>query len=155
MRYLVDGHNLIPKIHDLSLRDLEDEEKLISLLNRFSTKARVQVEVYFDRAPMDSARTVKIGAVKVHFIRKDSTADAAIIERVRKIGTSNKGIAIVSSDHAIQNEAKRMKIPFISSEEFSTLMEEKMVHMEEIKGKEPTLNEEEVSEWLNLFNKEP
>ena len=85
MHYLIDGHNLIPKIRSLSLQDMDDEEKLIAMLNRFSTKVRAQVEVYFDKAPLDSARSVPIGSVKVHFIKTGISADAAMIERMRKI----------------------------------------------------------------------
>jgi predicted RNA-binding protein with PIN domain len=154
MRYLIDGHNLIPKIRSLSLHDMDDEEKLIALLNRFSTKARAQVEVYFDNAPIDSARSIKIGAVKVHFIRTGSSADAAMIERIKKMGTSVQGITVVSSDHAIQNASRRMKIKVVSSEEFSVSIEEKLARAEGAGDQEVSLSEDEISEWLKLFGKE-
>ena len=154
MRYLIDGHNLIPKIRNLSLRDMDDEEKLIALLNRFSTKARVQVEVYFDKAPIDSARSIKIGAIKVHFIRTGSSADAAMIERIKKMGTSAQGITVVSSDHAIQNAALRMKLKVVSSDEFARLIEQKLTRSGGMGEKETTLSEDEVNEWLRLFGKE-
>jgi predicted RNA-binding protein with PIN domain len=154
MRYLIDGHNLIPKIKNLSLHDMDDEEKLIALLNRFSTKARAQVEVYFDKAPIDSARSIKIGAIKVHFIRTGSSADAAMIERIKKMGTSAQGITVVSSDHAIQNAALRMKIKVVTSEEFSVSIEEKLARAEGAGDQEVSLSEDEISEWLRLFGKE-
>jgi predicted RNA-binding protein with PIN domain len=154
MRYLIDGHNLIPKIKNLSLHDMDDEEKLIALLNRFSTKARAQVEVYFDKAPIDSARSIKIGAIKVHFIRTGSSADAAMIERIKQMGTSPQGITVVSSDHAIQNAALRMKIKVVTSEEFSVSIEEKLARAEGAGDQEVSLSEDEISEWLRLFGKE-
>jgi hypothetical protein len=154
MQYLIDGHNLIPKIRSLALQDMDDEEKLIALLNRFSTKTRTQVEVYFDKAPIDSARSVKIGAVKAHFIRDGSSADAALIERVQKVGTSTQGTTVVSSDHAVQNGAKRMKFKVISSEEFSAFMEEILAQPRKAGEKEILLSEDEVNEWLGLFGKE-
>jgi uncharacterized protein len=154
MRYLIDGHNLIPKIRSLSLQDIDDEEKLIAYLNRFSTKARAQVEVYFDKAPIDSARSVKIGAVRVHFIRMGSSADAAMIERVQKMGTSTQGVTVVSSDHAIQNVAKRMKLKLISSDEFSGLIEDKLARQEVSVDNGTRLSDDEISEWLRLFGNE-
>ncbi len=153
MRYLIDGHNLIPKIRSLSLHDMDDEEKLIALLNRFSTKARAQVEVYFDNAPIDSARSIKIGAVKVHFIRTGSSADAAMIERIKKMGTSVQGITVVSSDHAIQNAALRMKLKVVSSDEFARLIEQKLTRSGGMGEKETTLSDDEINEWLRLFGK--
>jgi predicted RNA-binding protein with PIN domain len=154
MRYLIDGHNLIPKIKNLSLHDIDDEEKLIALLNRFSTKARAQVEVYFDKAPIDSARSIKIGAIKVHFIRTGSSADAAMIERIKKMGTSAQGITVVSSDHAIQNAALRMKLKVVSSDEFARLIEQKLTRSGGMGEKETTLSDDEIDEWLRLFGKE-
>ncbi|MBP1702274.1 MAG: hypothetical protein H6Q38_1381, partial [Chloroflexi bacterium] len=35
MPYIVDGHNLIPKIPGLSLRAIDDEMQLIELLQEF------------------------------------------------------------------------------------------------------------------------
>ena len=153
MRYLIDGHNLIPKIKNLSLQDVDDEEKLISLLNRFSTKARAQVEVYFDNAPADSARSVKIGAIKVHFIKSGSSADAALIDRMRRMGTFQKGISIVSSDHVIQNEARRMKFKVIPAGEFALKMENELSRSRKNITKDPGLNTGEIEEWLKLFDK--
>lgn len=154
MRYLIDGHNLIPKIKGMSLQDLDDEQKLVTLLNRFSKKARTQVEVYFDKAPIDSARSIKIGAIKVHFIKIGSSADAAIIERFMKIGKSIQGITAVSSDHAIQNAALRMKIKVLTSEEFASQMQVKLARREGTITNEAPLSEDEVNEWLRLFGKE-
>ena len=49
MTYLIDGHNLIPYIAELSLDQLDDEEELVTLLVNFSIKQNCQIEVYFDR----------------------------------------------------------------------------------------------------------
>ena len=35
MSYLIDGHNLIPKIPGLTLRQMDDENELIEILQRF------------------------------------------------------------------------------------------------------------------------
>jgi predicted RNA-binding protein with PIN domain len=111
------------------------------------------VEVYFDKAPIDSARSIKIGAIKVHFIRTGSSADAAMIERIKKMGTSAQGITVVSSDHAIQNAALRMKLKVVSSDEFARLIEQKLTRSGGMGEKETTLSDDEINEWLRLFGK--
>jgi predicted RNA-binding protein with PIN domain len=154
MLYLIDGHNLIPKIKNLSLKDLNDEEKLISLLNRFSTKARAQVEVFFDGAPAGFTRAGKTGAIKTVFVKSGSSADEAMIERIKTIKISNTGVTVVSSDHTIQIEARRMRFNVISSQEFSILMEEKFTHSTGETSNHPTLSDSEIQEWLDLFGKD-
>jgi len=79
MIFLIDGHNLIPHIPGLSLKELDDECQLIGMLQEFSRVSRQRVEVYFDKAPAGQSGTRNYGAVKAHFIREDSTADEAII----------------------------------------------------------------------------
>ena len=50
MPYLIDGHNLIPKIPGLSLEMLDDEDRLIELLQEFARVRRQRIEVFFDQA---------------------------------------------------------------------------------------------------------
>jgi hypothetical protein len=50
MPYLIDGHNLIPKL-GLRLDSMEDEMELVSILQEFCRLEDRQVEVYFDGAP--------------------------------------------------------------------------------------------------------
>ena len=55
MPYLIDGHNLIPRIPGLSLKDLDDETALIQILQRFAARQGSRVDVFFDRAPPGQA----------------------------------------------------------------------------------------------------
>ncbi len=86
MPYLIDGHNLIPKIPGLSLQALDDENHLIQLLQVFCRMQRKQVEVYFDNAPAGLATVQRFGQVTAHFVRRGSTADAAIRQRLAAPG---------------------------------------------------------------------
>jgi len=57
MPYLIDGHNLIPKM-GLRLEDFDDELALMEQLNEFCRLSRRgQVEVYFDNAPIGYPET--------------------------------------------------------------------------------------------------
>ncbi|MBL0344247.1 hypothetical protein [Candidatus Villigracilis affinis] len=53
MPYLIDGHNLIPKV-GLRLDSPNDELELARLLQDFARIKRQPVEVYFDGAPRSS-----------------------------------------------------------------------------------------------------
>ncbi|OJX44769.1 MAG: hypothetical protein BGO78_07110 [Chloroflexi bacterium 44-23] len=116
--YLIDGHNLIPKIYGMSLAMDDKENQLIELLQEFARLKRKKVEVYFDNAPPGYANTRKFGSITAHFIRQGLTADNAIIDRVRKMGKQASQVIVVSSDHAIQNEVRACSATAKSSEEF-------------------------------------
>ena len=72
MPYLIDGHNLIPKL-GLRLDSFDDEENLIARLQEFCRLNRTQVEVFFDGAAAGTPPTQKAGAVTCHFVRRGST----------------------------------------------------------------------------------
>jgi predicted RNA-binding protein with PIN domain len=105
MPYLIDGHNLIPKV-GLKLSSFDDEYELLNLLQEFCRLRRVQVEVYFDGAPPGQAGKRKAGVVTAHFIREGSSADAAIETRLVKIKNSAKNWTVISSDRRIQRSAR-------------------------------------------------
>src|SRR4026207_107874 len=97
MPYLIDGHNLIPKL-GLRLDSMDDEMELIPFLQEFCRRERKQVDVYFDGAPPAQAGTRKLGAVTAHFVRLGTTADDAIRTRLKTLGKSAKNWVVVSSD---------------------------------------------------------
>jgi predicted RNA-binding protein with PIN domain len=107
MAYIVDGHNLIPKIPGLSLRALDDEMQLIELLQEFCRVRRKKVELYFDNAPPGQAQVRKFGWVTARFIRQGSSADQAIHNRLEALGAAARNWTVVSSDQAVQSSARR------------------------------------------------
>lgn len=58
MPYLIDGHNLIPKL-GLRLDSPDDELELTAILQEFSRLSRHAAEVYFDGAPTGQARIAR------------------------------------------------------------------------------------------------
>ena len=63
MPYIIDGHNLIPKIPGINLGDIDDEVQLIKMLQDFCRLRRTRVEVYFDNAPPGEVQDKKHGQV--------------------------------------------------------------------------------------------
>jgi predicted RNA-binding protein with PIN domain len=149
MPYLIDGHNLIPKL-GLRLDSMDDEMELIAILQEFSRLERRQVEVYFDGAPTPHAGTRKLGTVTAHFVPLGTTADDAIRSRLKKMGKSAKNWTVISSDRQVQAEARAAQAEVISSDSFAGTLK----HARNTSPK-PTnnhkLSNQEVDEWLKLF----
>lgn len=149
MPYLIDGHNLIPKL-GLRLDSIDDEMELITILQEFCRLERRQVEVFFDGAPATQAGTRKLGAVTAHFVRLGTTADDAIRNRLKALGKSARNWTVISSDRQVQAEARAVFAETISSDSFVGMLQQS--HKRDSKpSKERKLSQEEVEDWLKLF----
>jgi len=151
MPYLVDGHNLIPKL-GLRLESLDDEEQLLSRLQEFCRLRRSQVEVYFDGAPPGQAPTRRAGAVTAHFVRQGSTADAAIEAQLTRLGKAARNWTVVSSDRRVQLSAGAAHANILSSEEFAHEISRAQAIRASKSKQTATLAPDEVEEWLDFFN---
>jgi uncharacterized protein len=152
MPYLIDGHNLIPKL-GLRLDSLEDENELVSLLQEYYRLTRKSgLEVYFDGAPAAHAGSRKMGPITAHFVRLESSADEAIRKRLKSLGKSARNWTVVTSDRQVQADARAAQAEIISSETFAALLKEAR---SSTPGpvKEQKLSQEEVDEWMRLFQK--
>ncbi len=155
MPYLIDGHNLIPKL-GLQLSSPEDEQELVSLLLEYCRIRRLQLEVYFDGAPPGQARTRKSGAVISHFVTEKSSADRAIEDRLEQLGRSARNWTVVSSDQRIQRSARAAHAQVIPSEEFARMIHAvKMMQYEKLKTSERGPGPDDVANWLAEFKGRP
>jgi predicted RNA-binding protein with PIN domain len=149
MPYLIDGHNLIPKL-GLRLDSLDDEMELIAVLQEFCRLGRRQVEVYFDGAPAPHAGTRKLGTVTAHFVPLGTTADNAICKRLKKMGKSAKNWTVISSDRQVQAEARAVQADVISSDSFAVTLKQARNSAPKPTN-EHKLSSQEVDDWLKLF----
>jgi predicted RNA-binding protein with PIN domain len=149
MPYLIDGHNLIPKL-GLRLDSPDDEMELVGILQEFSRLSRREVQVYFDGAPTGEARTQRLGKVTAHFIRLGSTADAAIKNELNRLGRAARNWTIVTSDREVQSSARAARASVLSSEEFVRQLKQLPRSPERSTGDRP-LSSEEIRDWLKLF----
>jgi predicted RNA-binding protein with PIN domain len=152
MPYLIDGHNLIPDLPGFSLKYIDDELKLIHLLQEFCRLKHKQVEVYFDNAPNGFTKTQKLGSVTAHFVPKGQTADTAIQMRLKALGNAAKNWTVVSSDHWVQNRAHESHTRIIDSKTFAnqmiTLFKTAEILIETNSHK---AMENDIDEWLKIF----
>jgi predicted RNA-binding protein with PIN domain len=156
MPYIIDGHNLIPKIPGISLQTMDDEKQLIHILQIFCRQKRKKVEVYFDNAPVGGQKTRRFGQVTAHFIRQGSTADAAIRTHLRKLGRSAHNWTVVTSDREIIVSAREAHARVISSEDFAKLITKNNIpnSISPETDENLSLNADAVDEWLQLFGNE-
>jgi predicted RNA-binding protein with PIN domain len=152
--YLIDGHNLIPKIRGLTLKQADDEQALIEVLQNYKRLSRKKMEVYFDGAPIDQAGPRKMGGIQTYFIKKGQTADDAIVSRLRKMGNRAKQLIVVTSDRRIIREVQAVHASVITSVEFAKQIEKTLSASPSGGKPDPSgMSETELDNWLNLFNK--
>ena len=149
MPYLIDGHNLIPKL-GLRLDSMDDELELIEILAEFCRVEQRQVEVFFDGAPATQAGTRKLGAVTARFVRLGDTADNAIRGRLKQLGKSARNWAVVSSDRQVQAEARAIHAEVISSDVFAAMLKEARSSAPK-RDPDPKLSPKEIEDWLKVF----
>ncbi len=151
MPYLIDGHNLIPKL-GLHLDSLDDEMQLVGIIQEFARLSRREVQIYFDGAPAGQARSSRFGTVTAHFIRLGSSADAAIKAHIKRLGRAARNWAVVTSDRDIQATARAAHATVIPSEDFAAQLD-RLRHAAERPAQQPAMTAEDLAEWLKLFGK--
>jgi predicted RNA-binding protein with PIN domain len=152
MPYIVDGHNLIPKVSGLSLGDMDDELQLVKLLQEFCRIRHKQVEVYFDNAPAGSSGARTFGCVVARFVRQGHTADQAIQSKLRRLGGEARNWTVVSSDREVRTSARSARAKSMRVEEFAQQLNEVRMEGSGHPGDlEAEISSQEVDEWLELF----
>ena len=152
MPYIIDGHNLIPRVPGLSLQDVEDELQLVNMLQEFCRVNRKKVEVYFDNAPPGSPGARTYGSVVARFIRQGDTADNAIRKKLARLGGEARNWTVVSSDREVQAYARAAKAKVLTADMFAGQLlgsSETGDDQELQEGGE--LSEEEVEDWMKIF----
>jgi predicted RNA-binding protein with PIN domain len=149
MNYIIDGHNLISKIPGINLRMLDDEQRLIELLIRFSRRGRTKVEVYFDGAPTGQAGVQNYGRVRAYFVVQSQTADDAIRIRLRTLGRSARNWVVVTSDRSVQAAGREAHAEVMNAEGFASLLQASPENAQS--APDEPISEAEVNQWLTIF----
>ncbi len=155
MTYMIDGHNLIGKLPDISLDDPNDEALLVQKLSGFAARTGKTCLVVFDHGLPGGSSRMSTRSVQVVFASGRSSADRVMVERIYKI-QDIKGWVIVTSDNDVMSRARRRGMETLHSEEFALLMEApppKVVDAGE--ATDVNLSAAEVDEWMNLFDDAP
>ncbi len=149
MPYLIDGHNLIPKIPGLRLDQLDDEQALFFLLDEYFKRIRKKAVVYFDRASHSSHSGFSSAYLHAHFVRSPSSADEAILLRLKELGGDARNYTIVTSDHWIADNANALGASVISSDNFA-----RKFLTDHSKPQTKSKNSKsDIDYWLDIFQK--
>lgn len=155
MHYLIDGHNLIARLPEISLDDPHDEAKLVIRLRSWAAARRKhQVTVYFDHGlPGGEARNLSTSQVKVIFASTGRKADELLIKQIERL--RNPGAyTVVTSDREILAAAPRA-LRLMSAEAFAAelaRMGRTSTEVGPVSPAEPDLSPDEVDEWLDIFS---
>ncbi|MCC7207333.1 MAG: NYN domain-containing protein [Anaerolineae bacterium] len=174
MMWLVDGHNLIGQLQDLSLDDPYDEAKLSQAVRSYCMRSRTTAEVIFDNGlPGGLSREMSNSAVKVIFAPPRTSADNLIMRRARDYGNF-RDMVLVTSDRRILRLAHAYGIETMASEEFALLIGFRPVEVEETpqsdrkngarspekdvkivfdKDPNPVVTQAEIAYWLPIFKR--
>lgn len=149
MPYLIDGHNLIGQMPDLSLNDPHDEAKLVERLRSFMARKRQRCIVIFDGGlPGGRSRDLSTHSVQVVFAHGGTSADRIILERLHAVRDPGSMI-VVSADQEIIHAARQRRIRVIAPGTFADQMH--TAQMPDDHDPNPHVSPAEVAEWLALF----
>jgi predicted RNA-binding protein with PIN domain len=149
--YLIDGHNLIGQIGDLSLDDPHDEAKLVERLRGYMARLGKRCTVIFDGGlPGGLSRDLSTPSVQAVFAHGGTTADAILLERIRNLRDPQNWI-VVSGDQAIARAAIQRRIRVMTPAEFAAAMNRPAVPDDDDENPNARLSPGELDEWLRLF----
>ncbi len=121
MAYLIDGHNLIGQLADISLADPNDEAKLVLKLRGFAARKRKKCIVIFDKGIPAGSSGLSNTTVEVVFASPGSTADRIMIERIRHAKDPQQWI-VVSGDSDVLTAAQMRGMRSMRSHEFVPML---------------------------------
>jgi len=147
MPYLIDGHNLIGKMPDLNLDDLDDEIALIDRLESYFKGIRRKAIVFFDRGQPGNSKTIRKAFVQAHFISQPGIADKAITAHLKKLGGAARNYTVVSSDNEVRISAERFGARVLESSEFAFMLDVKNIGEE----KKDITPDDDLDYWLDKF----
>ncbi|MCB9452357.1 MAG: NYN domain-containing protein [Anaerolineaceae bacterium] len=152
MPYLIDGHNVIGYLPDISLDDPNDEAKLVQKLAGFAARTKKQCVVVFDSGLPAGKSRMSSTVVKVVFASHHSNADRLIMARIQHIPDPTNW-TVVSSDHQVQTAARQRGIKTLSSVDFASLLQAPTPPPDHDPGEadEVRQTDEEINYWLREF----
>lgn len=155
MHYLIDGHNLIARMPDISLDDPDDEVQLILRLRSWAARSKKrQITLFFDGG-IPGGKNVKLSTpqVRVIFASVGHTADALMINRIHKFKNPAEYV-LITSDQQIIAAADGRKMRHLTADKFAQQLAEQWQNTPPgptVTDDDPILSDAEVADWLATF----
>jgi hypothetical protein len=153
---LIDGHNLIGQMPNLSLADPDDEAKLVVLLRGYAARRRCAITVIFDRGVLGHPQRLNGNGVTCRFAHSPQDADEQLLRRIAAIRHPREW-QVVTSDRAVARAAEDRGVAVIDSARFAGLLlappKQSRAAPKPPKRERP-LSDAEVAEWMRIFGVE-
>lgn len=124
MAYIIDGHNLIGVLPDISLSQPDDEARLVDRLLSYRAAAGKDILVFFDGSRYGGEPGSHKGAphsgagIEIRYAAAGQTADDAIVEFLR--GCKRPGqFAVVTNDHGLIARVRGLGASVLPANQFS------------------------------------
>jgi predicted RNA-binding protein with PIN domain len=129
MAYIIDGHNLIGVLPNISLAQPDDEARLIDQLLSYRARGAGPMIVFFDGNPVNGlilsakpSRSIPSRpGMEVHYAPHGKTADDAIVEFLRANRQPGQ-YAVVTNDAGLINRVRSLGASVLRANEFSAQM---------------------------------
>jgi hypothetical protein len=148
IKYIIDGNNLIGKLHFLSSLQKKDKqvprEKLAFMIEDYFYDKNIKVSLHFDGY---ENLPIKMSKTKIHY-SESKIADIKIKNEI-ELAKNRKNLFVVTSDNNIKEFAKVCGCKVMSSEEFAEQLTRKGNDDEE-KRLIDSMNDNEL--FKKLFN---
>lgn len=156
MPYLIDGHNVIGQMPDISLDDPHDEAQLVQKLIAFNARTRQKCVVVFDHGVPGGLSRMSTKQVQVVFAPLRSSADLVMIERIGR-AEDKPSWTVVSSDRDVLAAARRNKMAVMAAADFAALLrnpQPKSPPTDSDPGEaaDVQMSPKDVDDWLAFFN---
>ncbi len=154
MPYLIDGHNLICQLPDLSLTDPNDEAQLVQKLAGFAARTGKRCVVVFDHGLPGGRSRMSTSRIEVLFASKPGEADDLMLRRIQSM-RDTKGWVVVSSDQRVVVAAQRKRMAVMRSAEFAQMLQDVTPRAAARHADKPNhVSPQEVEEWLKKFGED-
>jgi predicted RNA-binding protein with PIN domain len=123
MPLLIDGHNLIGRMVDISMAEPADEAELVRRVRQYCWRQRRRATIVFDAGlPGGRSDLLSTPQVEVVFASSGGSADDVICGRLRR-SRDPRGLRVVSSDRAVQMAAAQRGAQVVAAEDFARELE--------------------------------
>lgn len=152
MPLLIDGHNLIGQMKDISLEDIDDEARLVRKLIAYHARTGKNITVVFDNDDFYHPPGGFSGSgVKAIFAPPGSSADKVLIRHICE-SRNPRGLRVVTSDREVARAAHERGAAVTPAPAFVAELDnlgKSQAHAE--KPNAEALSAEEIDEWLDIF----
>lgn len=157
MPLLIDGHNLIGQMKDISLADPRDEARLLARLQGYAAATRESITVVFDPGDLPGVgRPAARPGITVIYAPHGEEADSILIRRIER-EPNKKALTVVTSDRRVLAAAQANGVQSMRAQEFAAKLAEIGQPASKASAPEdkPAVSSSDVDYWMGIFKEPP